>query len=80
MASAPLTVTHFSDPGCPWAYSAAPHHAVLHWRYGDQLAWRLALIGLAETAENYDARGYAPGSGARGYLKFRAYGMRISKQ
>ena len=32
-----LQVTHFSDPGCPWAYSASPAHAVLRWRYGDQL-------------------------------------------
>lgn len=78
--SATISVTHVSDPGCPWAYSAAPHHAVLWWRYGTQLDWRLALIGLAETAENYDARGYAPGSGARGYLKFREYGMPFDTQ
>jgi protein-disulfide isomerase-like protein with CxxC motif len=78
--SATISVTHVSDPGCPWAYSAAPHHAVLHWRYGDQLDWRLALIGLAETGEDYDARGYAPASGARGYLKFRQYGMPFDTQ
>jgi protein-disulfide isomerase-like protein with CxxC motif len=78
--SAIITVTHASDPGCPWAYSAAPHHAVLRWRYGAQLDWRLALIGLAERAENYDARGYAPESGARGYLKFRRYGMPFDTQ
>jgi protein-disulfide isomerase-like protein with CxxC motif len=78
--SATISVTHVSDPGCPWAYSAAPHHAVLHWRYGDQLEWRLALIGLAERAEDYDARGYAPVSGARGYLKFRRYGMPFDTQ
>jgi protein-disulfide isomerase-like protein with CxxC motif len=78
--SATISVTHVSDPGCPWAYSAAPHHAVLHWRYGDQLAWRLAVIGLAERAEDYDARGYAPVSGATGYLKFRRYGMPFDTQ
>ena len=78
--SATISVTHVSDPGCPWAYSAAPHHAVLHWRYGDQLEWRLTLIGLAERGEDYDARGYAPASGARGYLKFRQYGMPFDTQ
>ena len=36
-----VQVTHFSDPGCPWAYSASPAHAVLRWRYGAQLQWRL---------------------------------------
>jgi protein-disulfide isomerase-like protein with CxxC motif len=78
--SATISVTHVSDPGCPWAYSAAPHHAVLHWRYRDQLEWRLALIGLAERADDYDARGYAPVSGARGYLRFRRYGMPFDTQ
>ena len=80
VVSAIITVTHATDPGCPWAYSAAPHHAVLHWRYGEQLAWRLAVIGLAEQAANYDARGYAPVSGARGYLNFRLRGMPFDTQ
>jgi protein-disulfide isomerase-like protein with CxxC motif len=75
VVTATITVTHVSDPGCPWAWSAAPHHAVLHWRYGDQLAWRLALIGLAERAEDYTARGYTPASGALGYVGFRRLGM-----
>lgn len=80
IVSAIITVTHVSDPGCPWAYSAAPHHAVLEWRYGDQLAWRLALIGLAERAEDYDARRYTPGSAAHGYLAFRRLGMPFHTQ
>ncbi len=80
VVTATITVTHISDPGCPWAWSAAPHHAVLHWRYGSQLAWRLALIGLAERAEDYTARGYTPVSGARGYLKFRRLGMPFDTQ
>ena len=78
--SATITVTHASDPGCPWAYSASPHHAVLRWRYGAQLDWRLTLIGLTERAADYDARGYTPVSGARGYLNFRRYGMPFDTQ
>jgi len=78
--SATIAVIHASDPGCPWAYSAAPHHAVLHWRYGAQLDWRLALIGLSERAADYDARGYTPASGARGYLSFRRFGMPFDTQ
>jgi protein-disulfide isomerase-like protein with CxxC motif len=80
VVSATITVTHVSDPGCPWAYSAAPHHAVLRWRYGAQLDWRLTLIGLTERAADYDARGYKPVSGARGYLNFRRYGMPFDTQ
>jgi 2-hydroxychromene-2-carboxylate isomerase len=78
--NATINVTHFSDPGCPWAWSAAQHHAVLHWRYGGQLAWRLALIGLAERGEDYTARGYTAASGALGYLKFRRLGMPFDTQ
>jgi 2-hydroxychromene-2-carboxylate isomerase len=66
-----ISVTHFTDPGCPWAYSASPALAVLHWRYGDQLEWRLATIGLTEHAEQYLRRGYSPARAARGYMNFR---------
>jgi 2-hydroxychromene-2-carboxylate isomerase len=69
-------VTLFSDAGCPWAYSAVPALRVLDWRYGDQLEWRLVLIGLTERAEQYIERGYTPLKSARGYAsRFRRYGM-----
>ena len=57
---APVTATHFTDPACPWAYSARPAHARLRWRFGDQLEWRLVLIGLSESADAYEQRGYTP--------------------
>jgi 2-hydroxychromene-2-carboxylate isomerase len=77
---ADVLITEYTDPGCPWAYSAAPHHAVLRWRYGAQLDWRLVLIGLAERSDDYDARGHSPARGARGYLNFRRYGMPFDTQ
>src|SRR4051812_48604292 len=80
VVSATIDVTHYSDPGCPWAWSASPHHAVLHWRYGDQLAWRLVMIGLAEDASRYDARGYTPVRQAEGFLGFRRLGMPFDTQ
>jgi protein-disulfide isomerase-like protein with CxxC motif len=70
-----ISVTHFSDPGCPWAYSASPSLAALQWRYGDQLSWELVTIGLAEDPEVYVARGYTPDRQAKGYLSFRRFGM-----
>jgi len=48
---------------------------VLRWRYGAQLDWRLVTIGLTELADEYVKRGYTPAGTARGYLKFRRYGM-----
>jgi 2-hydroxychromene-2-carboxylate isomerase len=72
---AKISVTHFSDPGCPWAYSASPALAVLRWRYGEQLDWRLVTIGLAEDASRYEELGYTPTRMALGNMHFRRYGM-----
>ncbi len=71
-----ITVWHFTDPGCPWAYSSRPAIARLRWRFGDQLDWRLVLIGLSEDARRYEERGYTPGRLAAGHRKFqRRFGM-----
>jgi protein-disulfide isomerase-like protein with CxxC motif len=76
----PISLTHFSDPGCPWAYSASPAHAVLRWRFGAQLQWRLVLIGLTEDHQQYVARGYTAVRSAQGYRRFRRYGMPFGGQ
>ena len=68
-------MTHFSDPGCPWAWSASPAIAALKWRYGDQLDWRNVMIGLTENGAVYEQRGYTPAGQARGYRNFRERGM-----
>jgi 2-hydroxychromene-2-carboxylate isomerase len=70
-----IRVTHFSDPGCPWAWSNGPAFAVLQWRYGDQLQWRHVMIGLGATADHYRRRGTTGESQARGYRSFRRRGM-----
>ncbi|MFL5859775.1 MAG: DsbA family protein [Solirubrobacteraceae bacterium] len=73
-----ITATLYSDPACPWAYSESPALRVIEWRYGDQLDWRLVLVGLTESSEQYAARGYTPLRGALGQLNFRRYGMPFS--
>ena len=70
-----IEVLHFSDPCCPWAYSASPALAVLRWRYGSQLQWQLVTIGLTESAEQYSSRGYTPTRAALGYMRYRRFGM-----
>ena len=55
-----ITATHFTDPACPWAYSFRPAYARLRWRFGDQIDWRLVVIGLSESGEAYERRGYTP--------------------
>src|SRR5437588_3143721 len=74
-----IELTLYSDPACPWAYSENPALRVIEWRYGDQLKWRLVLIGLTEDASQYESRGYTPLRGALGQLTFRRrWGMPFS--
>src|SRR4051812_32679638 len=75
---ASVSVTHFTDPGCPWAWSASPALAQLRWRYGDQLDWRHVLIGLTEEGSEYEERGYTPLWMASSHLAFRRFGMPFS--
>jgi protein-disulfide isomerase-like protein with CxxC motif len=77
-----VRILHFSDPGCPWAYSARPAHARLRWRFGDQLDWQLVLIGLSETTERYEKRGLTPARQAANQRSFRdrfgmPFGLRV---
>ena len=75
----PIEVTHYTDPGCPWAYSAEPFVRALEWRYGDGLAWRVALIGLAEDAQVYVDRGYTGEVMTQWHIEFRdRFGMPFS--
>jgi predicted DsbA family dithiol-disulfide isomerase len=74
-----ISATLYSDPACPWAYSESPALRVIEWRYGDQLDWRLVLVGLTEEASQYEHRGYTPLRGALGQASFRRrYGMPFS--
>jgi predicted DsbA family dithiol-disulfide isomerase len=74
-----ISASLYSDPACPWAYSESPALRVIEWRYGDQLDWRLVLVGLTEEASQYEARGYSPIRGALGQARFRGrYGMPFS--
>jgi 2-hydroxychromene-2-carboxylate isomerase len=73
-----IDTTLYSDPACPWGYSASPALRVLEWRYGEQLRWRLVMIGLTESAAQYEQRGYTPLRSALGQLSFRRFGMPFS--
>ena len=75
-----IHATMYSDPACPWAYSESPALRVIAWRYGEQLSWRLVVIGLTEDAQQYADRGYTPLRGALGQLSFRRFGMPFSPE
>ena len=44
----PVRIRHFTDPGCPFAFSAERQRLRLCWLYGDQLQWSTHLVVLAE--------------------------------
>jgi 2-hydroxychromene-2-carboxylate isomerase len=52
------TITDYTDPGCPFAFSAEPIRLKLAWIYGDQIEWRPRMVGLAETAAVYEGVGF----------------------
>lgn len=66
-----IDITLYTDPACPFAFSAEPARLRLRWHYGDGLRWRLTMIVL--TLEPGEAEKLA--SGASG-LQAR-YGMPI---
>jgi 2-hydroxychromene-2-carboxylate isomerase len=66
-----LEIRHFTDPACPFAFSAEPIRWRLRWHYGDQLSWRTTMIVL--TLEPGEAEKLA--QGAPGLQ--RRYGMPI---
>jgi 2-hydroxychromene-2-carboxylate isomerase len=71
-----IRATLYSDPACPWAYSATPALSVLRWRYRDQLDWRLVTIGLRDATDSLAASGYTTTRQATGSRRFRdRYGM-----
>jgi predicted DsbA family dithiol-disulfide isomerase len=57
---ADVCVTEYTDPGCPWAYSAEPFRRRLAWLYGHQIEWRVCMVGLSASADDYLDKGFTP--------------------
>ena len=45
--SSTVAITEYTDPACPFAFSAEPHRLRLNWLYGEQLSWDVRLVGLS---------------------------------
>src|SRR6478735_6167200 len=54
---AAVQITEYTDPGCPFAFSAEPIRWRLKWLYGDQLEWHLRMVVLSERVEDYAEKG-----------------------
>ncbi len=55
-----VRIVEFTDPGCPFAFSAEPHRLRLRWLFGDQLAWELRMVGIAESRQENADKGVDP--------------------
>lgn len=71
-----LLFTEFTDPSCPYAWSAEPVRRELRWRYGDELAWSITVVGLSETRQEHEAKGLTPAALAAGWASLAgSHGM-----
>jgi predicted DsbA family dithiol-disulfide isomerase len=71
-----VCITEYTDPGCPWAYSAEPVRRRLGWLYGDELTFERRLVGLAETPEEYLEKGFTPARQSHAFKRIaRDHGM-----
>ena len=73
-----LHIEVFTDPGCPFAWSAEPHARRIEWLYGDQLSFTTRMVVLSERPEDYLDKGFDPvkQAAAQGRIRDR-YGMPI---
>jgi predicted DsbA family dithiol-disulfide isomerase len=73
-----VRITEFTDPGCPWAYSAEPFRRRLDWLYGEDLVWEVRMVGLAGSPEEYEAKGFGTAQMAAAYRRIaHEHGMPI---
>jgi predicted DsbA family dithiol-disulfide isomerase len=75
---ADVLITEYTDPACPWAYSAEPFRRRLAWLYGDRLRWETCMVVLAEDPEEYLERDFTPERQSAAFASIaRAHGMPI---
>lgn len=75
---ADVRITEYTDPGCPWAWSAEPVRRRLQWLYGERVTWELRMVVLADAPEDYLERGFTTAKQAAGLERIaRDHGMPI---
>lgn len=76
--AAEVRITEYTDPGCPWAWSAEPFRRRLQWLYGDSIDWRERMVGLSESPEEYEEKGFTTGKQSSAFAKIAEdHGMPI---
>jgi predicted DsbA family dithiol-disulfide isomerase len=76
VSDADVCITEFTDPGCPWAWSAEPFRRRLQWLYGDALSWERRMVVLADDPQEYLDKGFTPEKLSKAYVTIgRDHGM-----
>ncbi|MGD9696452.1 MAG: hypothetical protein AB7V42_12435 [Thermoleophilia bacterium] len=75
---AEVRIIEYTDPGCPWAFSAEPFRRRLDWTYGDAIRWETRMVGLSPSPEHYLEAGFTPEVQATAFRDIaRDHGMPI---
>jgi predicted DsbA family dithiol-disulfide isomerase len=73
-----LTIREFTDPACPFAFSAEPARLRLTWLFGDQIEWQPRMVVLSQSPDDYVAKGFTPERQSEALAMIRRkYGMPI---
>jgi len=60
MSEPRAAITEFTDPACPWAYSAEPFRHRLDWLYDGSLEWEPRMVVLADSPADHERNGFTP--------------------
>ncbi len=74
-----VAIEHFTDPTCPFAFSAERQRLRIAWLYGDGITWTTRLVVLSRTEDEILARGLTLERLAASLARIqRLYGMPIA--
>jgi len=67
---AAVCITEFTDPACPFAYSAEPVRTRLRWLYGEHIDFVARMVVLSESPDDYLERGFTPEKQSAAFKRF----------
>ena len=75
---AEVRITEYTDPGCPWAFSAEPFRRRIDWLYGGHVEWVSRMVVLSESPDDYIEKGFTPEKQGSAFATMaRMHGMPI---
>ena len=76
-----LLISDFTDPACPWAFSAEPQRWRLRWLFGDEIEWRPRMVVLSEASEDNETKDFTSADLSAGFRSLqRKFGMPIDSR